>query len=161
MFSLDMRIFIMLLYFYIPCTTQNAVEVEKVEMTKNVLLLQASNTELNAKVDSLNKIIEANKKTKKELQVRNYLILLDHYLFHLVRILVASSYYAQVKKAHVVANLQQTCSNAVPTTSQLQDVFALLVPSLLTACYKAFELHKLVTSCSSKLLSFCNLKICE
>jgi hypothetical protein len=81
MFSLDMRIFIMLLYFYIPCTTQNAVEVEKVEMTKNVLLLQASNTELNAKVDSLNKIIEANKKTKKELQVRNYLILLDHYLF--------------------------------------------------------------------------------
>jgi hypothetical protein len=30
-------------------------------------------------------------------------------------------------------DLQQTCSNAVPTTCQ-QDVFALLVPSLLTSC---------------------------
>jgi hypothetical protein len=40
-------------------------------MTKSVLLLQASNKELNAKVDSLNKTIEANKKTKKELQVGN------------------------------------------------------------------------------------------
>ena len=35
------------------------------------------------------------------------------------------------KNAHVVTNLQQTCSNAVPTTSQ-QDVFAMLVPSSLT-----------------------------
>ena len=50
---------------------QNSVEVEKVEITKKLLLLQASNQELNAKVDSLNKTIEANKKTKKELQVRN------------------------------------------------------------------------------------------
>ena len=50
---------------------QNSVEVEKVEMTKKMLVLQASNQELNAKVDSLNKTIEANKKTKKELQVRN------------------------------------------------------------------------------------------
>jgi hypothetical protein len=32
------------------------------------------------------------------------------------------------KNAQVVTNLQQTCSNAVPTTYQ-QDVFALLVPS--------------------------------
>ncbi|XP_028399082.1 kinectin-like [Dendronephthya gigantea] len=46
----------------------NAVEVEKVEMTKNMLLLQGSNKELTSKVDSLNKTIEANKKTKKELQ---------------------------------------------------------------------------------------------
>jgi hypothetical protein len=35
------------------------------------------------------------------------------------------------KNAQVVTNLQQTGSNAVPTTCQ-QDVFALLVPSLLT-----------------------------
>jgi hypothetical protein len=37
------------------------------------------------------------------------------------------------KNAQVVTNLQQTCRNAVPTTCQ-QDVFALLVPSLLTSC---------------------------
>jgi hypothetical protein len=37
------------------------------------------------------------------------------------------------KNAQIVTNLQQTCSNAVPTTCQ-QDVFALLVPSLLTSC---------------------------
>jgi hypothetical protein len=35
--------------------------------------------------------------------------------------------------AQVVTNLQRTCSNVVPTTCQ-QDVFALLVPSLLTSC---------------------------
>jgi hypothetical protein len=48
------------------------------------------------------------------------------------------------KNAQVVTNLQQTCSNAVPTTCQ-QDVFALLVPSLLTTCYKVVELNRLVT----------------
>ena len=38
------------------------------------------------------------------------------------------------KNAQVVSNLQQTyCSNAVPTACQ-HDVFALLVPSLLTSC---------------------------
>ena len=37
------------------------------------------------------------------------------------------------KNAQVVTNLQQTCRGAVPTTCQ-QDVFALLVPSLLTSC---------------------------
>ena len=37
------------------------------------------------------------------------------------------------KRSQVVTNLQQTCSNTVPTTCQ-QDVFALLVPSLLTNC---------------------------
>ena len=42
------------------------------------------------------------------------------------------------KNAHVVTNLQQTCSNAVPTTCQ-QDVFALLVPSLLTSCQRLVE----------------------
>jgi hypothetical protein len=36
------------------------------------------------------------------------------------------------KNAQVVIHLQQTCSNAIPTTCQ-QDVFALLVPSLLTS----------------------------
>jgi hypothetical protein len=39
------------------------------------------------------------------------------------------------EKAQVVTNLQQTCSNAVPTTCQ-QDAFALLVPSLLTSCQR-------------------------
>ena len=33
--------------------------------------------------------------------------------------------------AQVVANLQQTCNNVVPTSCQ-QDVFVLLVPSLLS-----------------------------
>jgi hypothetical protein len=33
------------------------------------------------------------------------------------------------------ANLEQTCSNYVPTTCQ-QDVFVLLVPSLLTSCQR-------------------------
>ena len=55
------------------------------------------------------------------------------------------------KNVQVVTNLQQTCSNAVPTTCQ-QDVFALLVPSLLTSCkrlvdnfcYKVVELNILV-----------------
>jgi hypothetical protein len=37
------------------------------------------------------------------------------------------------KNTQILTNLQQTCSNAIPTTCQ-QDVFALLVPSLLTSC---------------------------
>jgi hypothetical protein len=64
------------------------------------------------------------------------------------------------KNAEVVTNcMQQTCSNAVPATCQ-QDVFALLVPSLLTTCYKVVELHRLVTSCSNNLLSH-NSTICQ
>jgi hypothetical protein len=44
--------------------------------------------------------------------------------------------YYTGKNAQVVTNLQQTCSNVVPTTCQ-QDVFALLVDNgLLTTCYK-------------------------
>ena len=39
------------------------------------------------------------------------------------------------KNAQVVTNQQQTCSNAVPTTCH-QDVFALLIPSLLTSCWQ-------------------------
>jgi hypothetical protein len=62
--------------------------------------------------------------------------------------------------SHSDTNLQQTCSNAVPTTCQ-QDVFALLVPSLLTTCYKVVELSRLVTSCSNNLLSSCNSTICQ
>jgi hypothetical protein len=42
------------------------------------------------------------------------------------------------KNAQVVTNLQQTCNNAVPTTCQ-QDVFALLVPSLLTSCQRLVD----------------------
>jgi hypothetical protein len=38
------------------------------------------------------------------------------------------------KNAQVVTNLQQTCSNAVPTTCH-QDVFELLVDKLSTACW--------------------------
>jgi hypothetical protein len=57
-------------------------------------------------------------------------------------------------------NLQQTCSNAVPTTCQ-QDVFALLVPSSLTTCYKAVEHNRLVTSCSNTFLSSWNSTICQ
>jgi hypothetical protein len=64
------------------------------------------------------------------------------------------------KNAQVVTNVQKTCSNAVPTTCQ-QDVFALLVPSLLTTCYKVVELNSLVTSCSNNLLSSCNSTICQ
>jgi hypothetical protein len=64
------------------------------------------------------------------------------------------------KNAQVVTNLQQTCSNAVPTACQ-QDVFALLVPSLLTTCYKVVELNRLVTSCSNNLLSSCNSTISQ
>jgi hypothetical protein len=68
-------------------------------------------------------------------------------------------YYTR-KNTQVVTNLQQTCSNAVPTTCQ-QDVFALLVLSLLTTCYKVVELNRLVTSCSKNLLSSCNSTICQ
>jgi hypothetical protein len=64
------------------------------------------------------------------------------------------------KNAQVVTNLEQTCRNAVPTTCE-QDVFALLVPSLLTTCYKAVELIRLVPSCSNNLLSSCNSTICQ
>jgi hypothetical protein len=39
------------------------------------------------------------------------------------------------KNAQVVTNLQQTCTDAVPTTWQ-QDVFALLVPGLLASCQR-------------------------
>jgi hypothetical protein len=64
------------------------------------------------------------------------------------------------KNAQVVTNLQQTCSNTVPTTCQ-QDMFALLVPSLLTTCYNVVELNSLVTSCSKNLSSSCNSTICQ
>jgi hypothetical protein len=42
------------------------------------------------------------------------------------------------KNAQVVTNLQQTCSNAVPTTCQ-QVVFSLLVPSLLASCQRLVD----------------------
>ena len=40
------------------------------------------------------------------------------------------------KNAQLVTNLQQTCSKLVGT-NLLQDLFALLVPSLLTSSYKS------------------------
>ena len=42
------------------------------------------------------------------------------------------------KNAQVATNLQQTCSNAVPTTCQ-QDVFALLAPSLFASCQRLVD----------------------
>ena len=39
------------------------------------------------------------------------------------------------KNAQFVTKLQQTCNNAVPSICQ-QDVFALLVPGLLTSCQR-------------------------
>jgi hypothetical protein len=79
---------------------------------------------------------------------------------------VCETNYAR-KNAQVVTNVQKTCSNAVPTTCQ-QNVFALLVPSLLTSangllttCYKVVELSSLVASCSNNLLSSCNSTICQ
>jgi hypothetical protein len=66
--------------------------------------------------------------------------------------------------AQNVTNLQQTCSNAVSTTCE-QDVFALLVPSLLTSfstCYKAVETElNVLTGCSNNLLSSCNSTVCQ
>lgn len=64
------------MFYIILFAWQNAAEIEKVEMTKNMLLLQGSNKELVAKVESLNKTIEANNKTKKELQVGKRIIFL-------------------------------------------------------------------------------------
>jgi hypothetical protein len=46
--------------------------------------------------------------------------------------------YSIYTRKKVVTNLQQTCSNAVPTTCQ-QDVFALLVPGLLTSCQRLVD----------------------
>ena len=65
------------------------------------------------------------------------------------------------KNAQLVTNLQQTAC------SQLVDKFALLVPSLLTSCYKPAadlrykldELNSLVTSCSNNLLRGCNRQL--
>ena len=61
------------------------------------------------------------------------------------------------KNAQVVTNLQQTCSNAVPTTYQ-QDVLALLVPSL-----DSLIADKLSTACwqlATRLLSStCDLMV--
>jgi hypothetical protein len=43
----------------------------------------------------------------------------------------------------------------------MEDVFALLVSSMLASCYKVVELNVLVTSCSDNLLSFCNSTTCQ
>jgi hypothetical protein len=81
--------------------------------------------------------------------------------------------YYTGKNAQVVTNLQQTCSNAVPTTCVRQDVFNRMcshclfpacwqvVNGLLTTCCKVVELNRLVTSCSNNLLSSCNSTICQ
>jgi hypothetical protein len=65
------------------------------------------------------------------------------------------------KNAQVVTNLQQICSNAVPTTCQ-HDVFALLVPqlvdNLLQGCWAQ---QTFVTSCSNNLSSSYNSSICQ
>jgi hypothetical protein len=60
--------------------------------------------------------------------------------FFAVCALLSSIAYTR-QNAQVVSNLQQTCSNAIPTTYQ-QDAFVLLVPSLLTSCQQLIS-----TSC--------------
>jgi hypothetical protein len=71
------------------------------------------------------------------------------------------------KNAQVVTNLEQTCSNAVPTTCQQVCSHCLfpacwqVVNGLLTTCYKVIELNRLVTSCSNNLLSSCNSTTCQ
>jgi hypothetical protein len=60
-------------------------------------------------------------------------------------------YTCTSKNAQVVTNLQQTCSNAVPTTCQ-QDVFALLVPSLLTSCQRLVD--KFLQGCWAQLTCY-------
>ena len=57
------------------------------------------------------------------------------------------------KNAQVVTNLQQTCSNAVPTTCQ-QDVFVLLVPSLLTTCQRLVDNLIAATGCCSQQICY-------
>ena len=49
--------------------------------------------------------------------------------------------YTHVKNAQLVTNLQKTCSKSAATTCW-QDVLALVVPSLLTSCYKATSLQQ-------------------
>jgi hypothetical protein len=64
-----------------------------------------------------------------------------------------------VKNAQVV--IQQTRSNAVPTTHCLVPACWQVVNGLLTTCYKVVELNRLVASCSNNLLSSCNSTICQ
>jgi hypothetical protein len=63
-----------------------------------------------------------------------------------------TQYYLQTyKNTQVVTKLQQTCSNAVPTTCQ-QDVFALLVPSLLTSCPRLVD--NLLQGCRAQQICY-------
>ena len=68
------------------------------------------------------------------------------------------------ENAQLVPNLQQTCGKLVGT-SLLQDLYALLAPSLLASCYKPAkldELNSLATSCSNiNLLSCCKSTTCQ
>jgi hypothetical protein len=101
--------------------------------------------ELNNLVASCQQDVD-NLSTSWEQAVRTHQVdkLLEHYcykfaagLLQLVRFYVYRTIVAtHVKK--VVTNLQQTCSNNVPTTCQ-QGVFALLVPSLWKSCQRLFR----------------------
>jgi hypothetical protein len=57
-------------------------------------------------------------------------------------------------------NVELSLCHGKSTTCR-QDGFALLVPSLLTTCYKVVELNRLVISCSNNLLSSCNSNISQ
>jgi hypothetical protein len=70
--------------------------------------------------------------------------------FFAVCALLSSIAYTR-KNTQLVSNLQQTCSNAVPTTCQ-QD-------ALSTACSQLVD--KLSTAYFNKLLSSCNSTICQ
>ena len=79
--------------------------------------------------------------------------------------------YTRRKNEQLVTNLQQTCSNVVPTRLVIKRYVPCshflfpacwqVVNGLLTTCYKVVELNRLVTSCSNNLLSSCNSTICR
>ena len=86
--------------------------------------------------------------------VFGYRWLIFRIMFGAVSVAIALPSRYTRKNAQVVTNLQQTSSNIVPLTTCQQDVFALLIPSLLTSyrrlvllqgcstqqtCYKFFQ----------------------
>ena len=73
--------------------------------------------------------------TCQENRIVNFMRVLRQRIFELIYTRAKTIERYTRKNAQVVTNLQQTCSNAVPTTCQ-QVVFALLVPSLFTSCHR-------------------------
>ena len=57
------------------------------------------------------------------------------------------SHVRSVRYIYFIYTVYTANSKKVVALQTLQDVFALLVPGLLTTCYKVVELNRLVTSC--------------